>query len=29
MCVMPDHLHLIVRIPPTMSISEAFHLLKG
>ena len=29
MCVMPDHLHLIVRIPPIMSISEAFHLLKG
>ena len=29
MCVMPDHLHLIVRIPPTMSISEAFRLLKG
>ena len=29
MCVMPDHLHLIVRIPPAMSISEAFHLLKG
>ncbi|MDD3714498.1 MAG: IS200/IS605 family transposase [Atribacterota bacterium] len=29
MAVMPDHLHLIVEIPPTMSISQAFHLLKG
>ena len=27
--VMPDHLHAIVEIPPTMSISRAFHLLKG
>jgi Transposase and inactivated derivatives len=27
--VMPDHLHLIVDIPPTMSVSEAFRLLKG
>jgi len=26
--VMPDHIHLIVDIPPTMSMSEAFHLLK-
>ncbi len=29
MAVMPDHLHLIVEIPPTMSISRAFQLLKG
>lgn len=29
MAVMPDHLHLIVDIPPTMSISQAFHVLKG
>ena len=29
MAVMPDHLHLIVDIPPTMSISRAFQLLKG
>jgi len=27
--VMPDHIHLVVEIPPTMSISHAFHLLKG
>ncbi|MFO8132867.1 MAG: IS200/IS605 family transposase, partial [Thermoplasmatota archaeon] len=29
MAVMPGHLHLIVDIPPTMSISRAFQLLKG
>ena len=29
MAVMPDHLHLIVEIPSTMSISKAFHVLKG
>lgn len=29
LCVMSDHLHMIVEIPPTMSISSAFHLLKG
>ena len=29
MAVMPDHLHLIVEIPPTMSISRACQLLKG
>ena len=29
MCVMPDHIHMIVEIPPTMSVSKAFHLLKG
>ena len=27
--VMPDHIHMIVEIPPTMSISQAFHVLKG
>jgi len=27
--VMPDHIHTVVGIPPTMSISQAFHLLKG
>ena len=27
--VMPDHIHAVVSIPPTMSISKAFHLLKG
>ena len=27
--IMPDHIHLIVDIPPTMSVSEAFRLLKG
>jgi len=27
--VMPDHIHAVVSIPPTMSISQAFHLLKG
>ena len=26
---MPDHIHLIVDVPPTMSVSEPFHLLKG
>ena len=27
--VMSDHVHLIVQIPTTMSVSQAFHLLKG
>jgi putative transposase len=27
--VMPDHIHAIVSIPPTMNISKAFQLLKG
>ena len=27
--VMPDHIHIIVSIPPTMSVSKALHLLKG
>ena len=27
--VMPDHIHTVVGIPPTMSVSKAFQLLKG
>ncbi len=27
--VMPDHIHAVVGIPPTMSASQALHLLKG
>ena len=27
--VMPDHIHTLVGIPPTMSVSKALHLLKG
>lgn len=27
--VMPDHVHIFVEIPPTMSISKALNLLKG
>ena len=27
--VMPDHIHAVVSIPPTMSISKALQLLKG
>ena len=27
--VMPDHIHIFVEIPPTMSISKALNLLKG
>ena len=27
--VMPDHVHTVVQLPPTMSVSQAFHLLKG
>jgi len=27
--VMPDHIHAVVGIPPTMSVSQALHLLKG
>jgi len=27
--VMSDHIHAVVGIPPTMSVSQAFHLLKG
>ena len=26
--VMPDHVHLFVEIPPTMSVSKALHCLK-
>jgi len=29
MSVMPDHIHLVVELPSTMSVSQAFHLLKG
>jgi len=29
MSVVPDHTHLIMDVPPTMSVSEAFRLLKG
>jgi putative transposase len=27
--IMPDHVHLVVSLPPTMSVSKAFNLLKG
>jgi putative transposase len=27
--VMPDHIHIVVGIPPTMSVSKALQLLKG
>jgi len=27
--VMPDHIHMVMELPATMSISKAFHLLKG
>ena len=27
--VMPDHIHTVVGIPPTMSVSKALQLLKG
>ena len=27
--IMPDHVHLVVSLPPTMSVSNAVHLLKG
>ena len=27
--VMPDHIHIIVQLPPTMSVSKALQLLKG
>jgi len=29
MVVMPDHIHMVVELPTTMSVSQAFHLLKG
>ena len=29
MSVMPDHIHMVVELPSTMSVSQAFHLLKG
>ncbi len=27
--VISDYIHVVVGIPPTMSVSQAFHLLKG
>ena len=27
--VMPDHIHIVVEIPSTMSVSKALQLLKG
>jgi putative transposase len=27
--IMPDHIHLFVEVPPTMSVSEALNKLKG
>jgi len=27
--VMPDHIHAVVQFPPTISVSQALHLLKG
>jgi len=27
--VMPDHIHTVVQLPPTMSVSKALQLLKG
>ena len=27
--VMPDHVHTVVQLPSTMSVSQALHLLKG
>jgi len=27
--VMPDHIHIVVRLSPPMSVSQALHLLKG
>jgi putative transposase len=27
--VMPDHIHMVVSLPTTMSVSNALHLLKG
>src|SRR5512136_1185976 len=29
LCVMSDHIHIVVVIPPTMSVSKALQLLKG
>jgi len=29
MSVMSDHVHMVAEIPPTMSVSQALHLLKG
>ena len=27
--VMSDHIHIVVQLPPTMSVSQALHFLKG
>ena len=27
--VMSDHIHVVAQLPPTMSVSQALHLLKG
>jgi putative transposase len=27
--ILPDHIHLAISIPPTMSIARAFQFLKG
>ena len=29
LCVMSDHVHIVVQLPSTMSVSQALHLLKG
>ena len=29
LCVMSDHIHIVVVIPPTMCVSKALQLLKG
>jgi putative transposase len=29
LCIMSDHIHTVVGIPPTMSVSKALQLLKG
>ena len=29
LCVMPDHIHTVVGIPPTMSVSKVLQFLKG
>jgi putative transposase len=29
LAVMPDHIHIVVQVPPSMSLSKAANLLKG
>ena len=29
MAVMPDHVHVVISVPPSMSVSKALQLLKG